>query len=522
MTQPSTPRRAFAPKVPGMKIDKRFSGALAAVTGVFGRAANQVIALIVTLLAARWLTPVTFGEYSIAAALITLSRAMLYAGAFEYLLKAPRGEEATTECLVVNLGLAAGLGGLLALLSLFTGPIFHSAEVGVLLVTMAPSSLLSAGANWQELQLLRAGRIKTYYGVTTFAEVMAAAVTVTMILLGFGLGALIAQIYSRLFVLMVTYRVLQKPIWSKTFSFERTLHIGRWSTHRYGATVVAFLSNYSADILLGAFLSPAATGLYRASHRIVTGVSDLVSNPTRLTAVTIFSRRSAEGLESGALWSRIAAASAFLGWTALAGLAAVSAQVVPLVLGHRWSAAGPVVAILCLQRAFTLIDGVTGPLLVAYNHVRALLGIQMIMALVSVVLLAMMARYGVAAAAVSTVLTAGASMLICAGVAHWNFTGLLAGLPRVLPVALGPPLATSIAAFAFARCLSPSGHGILADVVLEIAAGAGGFAIAVFVLRSRVIDILHSLNPPASRVVEHDEEGGLQPFAAAEPRGAIS
>ena len=35
-------------------------------------------------------------------------------------------------------------------------------------------SLLSAAANWQESQLLRAGRLKTYYGVTTFAEVIAA------------------------------------------------------------------------------------------------------------------------------------------------------------------------------------------------------------------------------------------------------------------------------------------------------------------------------------------------------------
>jgi len=487
-----------------MTIASRFGGALTAVTGIFGRAANQIIALIVTLLAARWLTPITFGEYSIAAALITLSRAMLYAGAFEYLLKAPHGEEATTECLVVNLALAAGLGGLLVLLSLFTGLIFHSTEVGILLVTLAPSNFLSAAANWQESQLLRAGRLKTYYGVTTVAEVMAAVVTVAMILSGFGLGALIAQIYARLFVLMVTYRVMQKPTWSRAFSFGRAWQVGRWSTHRYGATVVSFLSNYSADILLGAFLSPAATGLYRASHRMVTGVSDLVSNPTRLTAVTLFSRRAAEGLESGPLWPRIAAASAFLGWTALAGLAAVSAQVVPLVLGARWSAAGPIIAILCLQRAFALIDGVTGPLLVAYSHVRLLLGVQLAVAIASVALLAVMARYGVAAAALSSALAAGASMVICAAIASRIFPGLMAGLPRVLPVALGPPLATSIAAFAAARLLHPAGPAILTDVVLEVAAGVAAFGAAVFVLRSRVIDILHALNPPARAPAGHD------------------
>jgi O-antigen/teichoic acid export membrane protein len=480
-----------------MKVPASLGGAVAAVTGIFGRAANQIIALVVTLLAARWLTPITFGEYSIAAALITLSRAMLYAGAYEFLLKAPVGEESNTECLIVNVGLAAGLGGLLGLLALFTGAIFHSTEVGFLLVVLAPSSLLSAAANWQEAQMLRAGRIKTYYGVTTFAEVAAAIVTITMILLGFGLGALVAQIYCRLFTLMVTYRVLQKPIWSKTISFERVTHIGRWSLHRYGATIVSFLSNYSADILLGVFLSPAATGLYRASHRVVTGVSDLISNPTRMTAITIFSRRAGGNLDSGALWPKIAAASAMLGWAALAGLAAISSQIVPLVLGARWKAAAPVIAILCLQRAFTLVDGVTAPMLVAYNYVRELLAIQVVMAITSVMLLAVMARYGVGAAAWSSVITAGASMWVCATLASRKFPGLLPKLPGVLPVALGPPLATGTTAFALTLFLHTGGARDLAALALEVAAGLGAFAVAVFALRGGVLDVLHSLNPPA-------------------------
>ena len=487
-----------------MRFPNGFGGAVTAVTGILGRAATQIIALIVTLLAARFLTPVSFGEYSIAAALVTLSRAMLYAGAFEYLLKAPPGEEAASECLVINLGLAAVLGGALAVLSLFTTPVFHSAEVGVLLLAMAPSSLLSAAANWQESQMLRGGRLKSYYGVTTFAEVIAAVVTVGMILSGFGLVALIVQIYARLSVLTITYRLLQRPAWSSRFSTRRAWRVARWSTARYGATIVAFLSNYSADLLLGLFLSPAATGLYRASHRMVTGVSDLVSNPTRMTAVTIFSRRAAEGLESGPLWPRIAAASAFLGWTALAGLAAVSDPVVTLVLGSRWSAAGPIVAILCLQRGFTLIDGVTGPMLVAYSHVRALFGVQLAMAITSVALLAVVARYGVAAVAFSSALTAGASMLIFAALATRYFEGLLRGLPRVLPVAILPAAAASLAVFASTRLLHSTGVDVVAGVLREVAVGALAFAAAAMALRSGVIYVLQALNPPVRRAVDED------------------
>jgi len=498
-----------------MNFPRGLGGALTAVTGIFGRAANQIIALVVTLLAARWLTPITFGEFSIAAALATLSRAMLYAGAFEFLLKAPKGEEANTECLVINLSLAAGMAGVLALLSLVAQPLFHSSEVGILILALAPSSLLSAGANWQESQLLRSGRLKTYYGVTTFAEITAAIVTIAMILTGFGLVALIAQIYTRLFTLMLTYRALQRPTWSKSFSFRRARHVARWSMARYGATAVGFFSNYSADILLGVILSPAATGLYRASHRMVTGVSDLISNPTRLTATTIFSRRSAEKMESGALWPNIAAATAFLGWTALAGLAAVSNQVVPLLLGPRWIAAGPIVAILCLQRAFSLIDGVTGPLLVAYSHVRILLHIQFITAISGIVLLIAMASYGVAAAAFSSVIAAGATSLLMIVSAGRRFPGLASGLPRALPVALGPALFTGLAAYGCERVIASSRFPPHLAVATEVLAGVGAFLCAAILLRRGVVASLHALNPPPRVVVPGQEEDGVETVLAS-------
>ena len=497
-----------------MRVQRSLGGALTAVTGIFGRAANQIIALIVTLMAARWLTPVTFGEFSIAAALATLSRAMLYAGAFEYLLKAPEGEEANTECLVINLGLAGAMAGLLALVSLVAKPLFHSAEVGLLILALAPSSLLSAGANWQESQLLRSGRLKTYYGVTTVAEITAAIVAIVMILTGFGLTALVAQIYTRLFTLILTYRVMQRPTWSRAFSLTRAAQVARWSMARYGATAVGFFSNYSADILLGIILSPAATGLYRASHRMVTGVSDLISNPTRLTAVTVFSRRSAETLESGALWPNIAAATAFLGWTALAGLAAVSDQAVPLVLGRHWAAAGPIVAILCLQRAFSLIDGVTGPLLVAYSHIRDLLRVQFVMAIIGVVLLVAMGSYGVAAAALSSVIAAGITSLLLIAVAGRHFQGLIAGLTRVLPVAFLPATISGLAAYGSERWAAMAGFSPSFQVVSAIIAGIGAFLAVAAVLRRRIVECLQALNPPPHAMVPQFEGVGVETVPA--------
>jgi O-antigen/teichoic acid export membrane protein len=477
---------------------RNIRGAVTALGGVLGRASNQIIVLLVTLLAARFLTPASFGDYAIAAALITFCRTLLYAGAFEYLLRAREGEEANTECLAINLALAVAMGGVLAIFSLFTARLFHSREISVLLIGLAPSNLLSAGSAWQEAQLLRAGRIRTYYVITSVAEIVAAVVAVAMILTGFGIAALVAQIYARALTLLIAYRCVRRPVWSVGFSTGRAGRVARWSMARYGGTLVTFLMNYSADILLGAFLSPAATGLYRASHRMVTGVSDLINQPTRMMAITLFSRRAAEGRESGEAWPRFAAACALLGWTALAGLAVLSPQITPLVLGPRWIGAAPIIAILCLQRAFALIDGVSAPLLVAYGHARTLLTVQIALATASIVLLSAMAPFGVQYAAFSSVIVAAASSVTLATLIGRLYRGAAAGIARVAPVALGP-MALAVAAVLLAvQALSAAQLPPFVRLGVEVAAGAGAWAFAAFALRAEVIRVLHALNPPGA------------------------
>jgi O-antigen/teichoic acid export membrane protein len=218
----------------------------------------------------------------------------------------------------------------------------------------------------------------------------------------------------------------------------------------------------------------------------------------RLSAVTIFSRRAAEGAESGPLWGRVVGASLLVGWTALAGLAAVAAQAAPLILGPRWRAAGPIIAILCFQRACSLVDGATTALLVAYGHARVLLIVQVLTATAGVGLLAVVAHWGVAAVALSSGVTALAATISCCAIASRTFGGMLAGLPTVLPVALGPPLATGLAAFCAAQLTASFGLGAIANVALEVMAGAAAFAITTFALRDGVVNVLQALNQPGA------------------------
>ena len=334
-------------------LDNRTLTALTtAGIGVAARGANQLVLLLVTVVATRFLTPSDFGVFSVAAACITFVRTILYSGAFEYLLKTPQPEAASTECLLLNVLTSGILSAALYLLSLATNALFDSHTLGHLLALMIPANFVAGLTAWQEALFLRSGKVRRYYFITLTIEIFSAAVTIILFYLGLGILSLVVQTYLRNLAFFTIYALVQSPIWSSHPSFAAGLMIARWSLGRYLAILTSFTSNYGADFVLSAFVSTAAAGLYRASNRIVTAVSDLFAQPARMLAVTLFSRRAARKRRLDEVWPKVFAAFGIVGWPALAGLAITSDTLVPMVLGPQWAGAAPIVRNLVPSQIF--------------------------------------------------------------------------------------------------------------------------------------------------------------------------
>jgi O-antigen/teichoic acid export membrane protein len=304
--------------------------------------------------------------------------------------------------------------------------------------------------------------------------------------------ALVAQVYLRTIVLLIAYLILQRPYWSGSLRRHKLIDIFKWSSSRYGSTFVTFMAAYGADFFLGALLSPAATGIYRASNRVVTAVADIFSHPTQILGAAIFSRLSSHQQSPKDVWPRMAGASAFLGWSALAGLAAIADRAVPIILGAQWNGSGLIIAILCAARALSLMDAVTVPLLVAFDRSRSVFNIQLVTALCSVPVLWMVARFGVAATAAGAVMMSLFTTLSYGRVCLRTFTGSADQLLQVVPIALLPPVITYFCARTFLVAVPKMGdaHAVL----IAIAAGMTAWLVTAAVLRRSAIDALHALN----------------------------
>lgn len=451
----------------------------------------QLLLLGVTIVATQHLSVAAFGTYALASLFLILTRALFYVGPYEYQLKAQPEQGLSSACFWANIALACFSSLCLAAVYFIAPHVFATRDVSMLVALLTPSLFLIAATSWYEALLLRSMRVRRYYLSTLLGDTAGAAVAVVLLLDGLGVTSLVVQNYVRLFVLLTIYvfslperpklRVRVKQVWD----------VLRWSRARYAAVLLNFTSAYGADIVLGALLSPAATGFYRASSRIVSSLTDLFAQPLQKIAQTNLSARYVRSLEMGTSWLTMLSGVGTVAWASLLTLAFLAEDIVPFVLGDKWAPAVPIVIVFCIVKCFSLLDAVTTAFLVCHDRQATMLRVQVCVA-VSVVVLAVVCAPLGATAVAAAVGVACVSMSVIYGAMVIRLSrasrDALAdfartSLPPILSVALGLMLLDM---------LHPQLQGLEA---IAVGGGVAGFAFALgmFSVRYRMLTAIGSL-----------------------------
>ncbi len=467
------------------------AGILRGGAGFASRALVQLMLFGVTIVATRTLSIADFGTFALATVFLLLVRALFYVGPYEYLLKTADTPSLKQACFIANQVLAIGGVGLTGIVYLAAPLLFGMTEVGILALLLGPSLLLAAASAWYEAVLLRAGRVRRYYLVTLLGDATGAAVAVIMLLGGYGIAALVSQTYVRLGVLMVLYvaSTAERPQLTIPFASVRTvLH---WSRERYGAVMLNFTSGYGADLVLGITLSPAATGLYRASNRVVSTLVDLFAQPLQKIAQANISAGFKHRDDVRTSWLTMLSGVGAIAWSGLATMAFMAEELVPILLGEKWQAAVPLIVVFCLVKSTTLLDAVTTPFLVCHDRHRDMLRIQLICASAAIALALMASPLGTTAVALAVGSVAVAtSFAYGAMVLHQSGAGRSAIIE--LARTCGPQLVTVVSALLLIRWLLPQSSGI-GSLATDLAGAALAFAAAGFVNRRRILLAVGSL-----------------------------
>ncbi len=468
-----------------------------ALLAMAARGGTQLFVMAVTLVATRFLSPSDFGVFALATVFITFVRTLLYAGPAEYLLKTPAPDRDAADCLAAMMLTAllasAAVAGLAAGLFAVSG----AADVAWLMLILAPSNLIAALTSWSEALLLRGHRLRAFYGAAVVTELASAVAAITLLLAGWQLGALVVQVYLRMTLPLITSALLlsrprlRRP---ETAGVMRLLH---WSASRYGAAGVAAVSTYSGDLILGVLLSPAATGLFRASNRVATAASDMFAHPAGLLVRTALARRHARGDDVDGGWLAMFAGIAMIGWAALVDLALVADWIAAGVLGPGWASAAAPIAILCLARLFAMLGTAATAMLVTHDRQTCVFRAQLVAAGAVATATVVLSPWGVNGAAVA-LLGASAGTALWLTCAALQLGGEATGAVRRSLGLIASPLLASALATLIGRWLAIGLTDTpIQQIMVSGLCGGVGWAIGIVPVRARAREaLIHLTRPP--------------------------
>ena len=453
--------------------------------GVGARIGGQAIAFALVVVASRHLSLAEFGVYALTWAAAVIATTFVFTGFYHAVLRADDLEE-RIDSLFWLTALVGALGGAaIAVTGLVVGA---DTDLGGALLIVAPLPLIAAPSAWNEAQMLRARRARAASLYTLATETVAFVTAVILFKQGLGIMALLtARWVASLFGFSLTTALVRRLPRLRLRGADAR-ESGRTALPLWGTSAIGMFSHYGADIVLAAYLSPAAVGAYRSGARIAMTAADVVFQPLRMLSWSRFSRMEQDGQRSGigAAWCENTAFACAMLFPVMAGVGLLAEDLVVTVFDEGWAAAAPIVAILCLSRSITTPQALAEPTLMCMDKARLQVMLRILGGVVLLIALLTLGRYGPEAAAwgvtlamlVTTIATIGALV---------HVLGLTAGdLARTF----APGLAIAGLCAASVLALAPRLEGMATGpaLLVHIGAGAAIWAISMAVLmRLRVL-----------------------------------
>jgi O-antigen/teichoic acid export membrane protein len=349
---------------PGTRVNEQ------AIRGAFwifiDAAGGQVFSLLAFLVLARLLAPKDYGVIALGLSILAIPTVLLNQGFGDALI---RRED------LRNAHINAAFWANLSLSVVFV--VFAEASAG-LLADLTGEPLVEPTIRWMApcLMATAAGSIAanlyrrrlsySTFALRTFvATVSGALVGVGMALLGFGVWSLVAsQIVQQVVGLLVMWAGLGwKP--QMTFSTEAFMDLYHFSLRVMMGNAVRFATEKLDSVIVGAALGPTFLGYYYMAQRLLMTVSFVTISISENLMLPALSRMQSDESRLAQTFVSMIVAGAMLWVPLIVGLGLIAPHLIPLMFGHKWDPAIPIVVIFCVAAIPHVLSRSTGQALLA-------------------------------------------------------------------------------------------------------------------------------------------------------------
>ncbi len=429
---------------------------------------------------ARILTPEEFGAVAVALTVVQFL-AMIGGAGLTSALVIQREEDMETVHSVFWANLAISC---LMALGLFVGADFFAALLGApeaayLLKVMSFLIPLQLGGDVAYSLLARRMNFSKDAVWSMISESLGAVVAVVLAIFGWGVWALMAQLFASALVRLCGLYAVSHYLPRLVFNPGRVLGLSRFSLGMMGSEVANFITFQSPMVIISRYLGLADAGAYSAANRFASIPNQVVLSAVMGVLFPAFSgmmhdkeRRSQALMFSTQVTTVLLAPMMF-------GIWALAEPAMRVLFGQQWAYAWPVLGLLALSKGILTPCSTFIPYLKGVGHGRALFWSAIIRAIATCFAVAYGAASGSLIDAMIWLCIVNAITLVGYSWAVFRADGT--PFLKGLYISSRPMLAALVMALVV-RFLLDTWGGMIPSEVLQILVGAAFGAVIYFLL----------------------------------------
>ncbi len=337
------------------------------------RGTFEVSRILVGIVLARLLTPHQYGIAGMVLLVVAFEPVLSGTGLASALIQRHDVTERDRSTVFwVNAGV-----GLLVCITFCAGSglvadFYRQPEVQPLFVAMSFDVLFASLASVQTQLLIRDMDFKSLELRSIGGMIAGAVAAVIIALAGGGAWALVAQQLTFSVVALILLWRLSPWRPRLMFSRESLRELRGFGGNVSGTMVMVQLTGNTDNLLIGRFLGAYSLGLYALGYNLIFAPVGRICAPLTAVFYPVICRVQNDLRRVASVWLRLLRLSAAVALPATLGLIVVAPDMVPVVFGHRWQPATPVIQILAGVAFIYGIQNISAVVLQATNHTQLL------------------------------------------------------------------------------------------------------------------------------------------------------
>ncbi len=311
---------------------------------------DQVITFLVSIVLARLLGPEKYGTLSVMLVFISISNVVIQSGFQTALIqKREVAEEDLSSVFFMGLFISALLYFLIWLIAPASADFFGDAEIAPMLRLLSVILFFGAVTSVETAIVARRMDFKAQCIATLAADMVSGAIGIVLAFRGYGTWALIWQQILKNLTLMVLLIILIG--WRPEFCFDwgrlGELFSYGWKVLLSGLIDTIYNNVYTP--VISKLYSPVMVGYYNRGNQFPQIIANSVGQTMQSVMLPAYSGLQDKKDELKALLRRTIKLSCFLMFPMMAGLAAVSEDLLGALLGEAWLPAASLLSLCCLS-----------------------------------------------------------------------------------------------------------------------------------------------------------------------------